>query len=700
MTDVQQYRMTDDEFDLLERTISAFEVDPNGLMIEGLDVETGERLAERDYIEVRGDRALPNDAGLVAANDFLSTFEGSFVLFDPLTTAEFKLLGTVVERALDGKAYAIADAELATANVLATRRLIRLDDRRAQPERRGYRAYGDWKRIDDASAARSDAFWDRPGGRLLRKILPVWRESTAEGVLDDFLSRELPRVVDALEAWIAKDPERTRRFAEQPAAEDANRLLGTPDEFVLGPENPGARALEAMESPPDPDAIREDARRLALQATALGGTKFRALDRFREDADGRTIARTLQDLTAPRRWFAEVAQYLERHNFDEAAEEVRREALTEEVERGEIKGLTGAKPTKPTEPLRDRVWDAIFQAGERLTPVRSEDGQLHVLDSAIHEEGQPWVAVRRVEDGRVLLDQVVVEIVSRAGESAQIRPVGETDELEPGDSVHVWSRSSPGDLIDLYAVVGTFLDDWTYKPRELADLASLLFWTGLMIDTPQCSGEAKRKATEAFNKAKIYYDAAREAPSSDVWTLGVLHRITLAAAAVTTACAEGRVAELEFDEERPIPSYPAEIDSTLRRALYDALGRNPGLARRVDAAARRVDRGGEHDARVERIEAAIAPIVAPDEVEIAEMIVEVLGADVMLAPGLRAIYEVLNWDFQRTMKVQKALEAGLPDSWRGYLPKERVVMRELYDVLGDEETTRRVFKIVKEETDF
>jgi len=27
-------------------------------------------------------------------------------------------------------------------------------------------------------------------------------------------------------------------------------------------------------------------------------------------------------------------------------------------------------------------------------------------------------------------------------------------------------------------------------------------------------------------------------------------------------------------------------------------------------------------------------------------------------------------------------------------------MRELYDVLGDEETTRWIFKIVKEETDY
>jgi len=133
--------MTREEFDLLERTISAYEVDRDGFAFVGSDVDTAKRLAKRDFIEVRGDRALPSDPGLIAANDFLADHDGSSLLHDPLTPEEFALLDNVIDSAVFSGPFEVADADLPVAEVLASRRLIRLDDGRAEPERRGYRAH-------------------------------------------------------------------------------------------------------------------------------------------------------------------------------------------------------------------------------------------------------------------------------------------------------------------------------------------------------------------------------------------------------------------------------------------------------------------------------------------------------------------------------------------------------------------------------
>ena len=135
--------MTREEFDLLERTISAYEVDPRGLALPlgGSDVETAKGLEARGYIEVIDEWAFIIDAGLIAANDFLGRFSGSHLLHDPLTTEEFALLDKVIESERDSGPYEVADTELPIAQVLAARRLIRLDGRSAEPERRGYRAH-------------------------------------------------------------------------------------------------------------------------------------------------------------------------------------------------------------------------------------------------------------------------------------------------------------------------------------------------------------------------------------------------------------------------------------------------------------------------------------------------------------------------------------------------------------------------------
>jgi len=432
--------------------------------------------------------------------------------------------------------------------------------------------------------------------------------------------------------------------------------------------------------------IREDAKRISAAARALGGRPARALDMLRADADGRTIARALLDLTAPRKSTADVHRFLRKRNFDAAAAEI-----------------WDAPPTVNPDYLRMRVWQHILRQAPVIR-VKGTPGKLRVLPAAIRQDDVPWVAVRRVEDGRVSLDRADIKVVqAHTGGTLWIEPLGE-GVLAPDDEVHLWVHSSPEALAELYAILGDFFDDLKYKPQALADVRTLLFWTGVMLDTPQCSGEAKTAATRAFNQAKLYYDVAREQSETSVWTVGVLRRVAAAASAVTTACGEGKpLPSIDFHEPTWRPSFPEEINTPRLRALYEILGHNPGLARRLDAAAAAVDE--------DRIAAAIAPHLAGRGEDV-ERIVQVLKAveEMRTLPGLRAIYPTLGWSFQDTRKVQEALEEA-PDGWRGNLIKERVVMRSLYEVLADghagasrsrrdlEVVARRILAIAKEETD-
>jgi len=186
-----------------------------------------------------------------------------------------------------------------------------------------------------------------------------------------------------------------------------------------------------------------------------------------------------------------------------------------------------------------------------------------------------------------------------------------------------------------------------------------------------------------------------------VWTVGVLRRVAAAALAVTTACGEGcPLPSFDFHEPGWRPVFPEEINTPRLRALYEALGQNPGLARRVEAAAASADEG--------RVGSAIAPLLA-NRGEDVERVVQLLKAvdDMRTQPALRAIYQTLG-SFQDTRKVQEALEDA-PDGWRGNLIKERVVMGSLHDVLAEgrvgsspreiEDAARRVLAIAKGQTD-
>lgn len=55
---------------------------------------------------------------------------------------------------------------------------------------------------------------------------------------------------------------------------------------------------------------------------------------------------------------------------------------------------------------------------------------------------------------------------------------------------------------------------------------------------------------------------------------------------------------------------------------------------------------------------------------------------------------------QLTVRIDEAIKLVRPDGWRGVLPKEQVIKRALYDVLGDIEEVERIFLIVKQQPEY
>ncbi len=55
---------------------------------------------------------------------------------------------------------------------------------------------------------------------------------------------------------------------------------------------------------------------------------------------------------------------------------------------------------------------------------------------------------------------------------------------------------------------------------------------------------------------------------------------------------------------------------------------------------------------------------------------------------------------QLTVRVDETIKRIRPDGWRGTLPKEQVIKRALYDVLGNAEEVERIFLIVKQQPEY
>ena len=120
-----------------------------------------------------------------------------------------------------------------------------------------------------------------------------------------------------------------------------------------------------------------------------------------------------------------------------------------------------------------------------------------------------------------------------------------TDRLEPGTEVHdtnypdVW-------LHQIYRNVNAFEDHLSAAPKRLTDVRTLLYWTAAMLDAPLCQGDIKKRATEALQQARTYYEAARrqliEGQTVDAARRihEALRRIVTAAAELARSCGDGQ----------------------------------------------------------------------------------------------------------------------------------------------------------------
>jgi type I restriction enzyme R subunit len=72
----------------------------------------------------------------------------------------------------------------------------------------------------------------------------------------------------------------------------------------------------------------------------------------------------------------------------------------------------------------------------------------------------------------------------------------------------------------------------------------------------------------------------------------------------------------------------------------------------------------------------------------------------LTTPGLRALYYNMDEDESKALLVHNIIRTKRPDDWRGSKAKERVLQRAINDELKDAEETRRVFEIVKKQSEY
>ncbi len=69
-------------------------------------------------------------------------------------------------------------------------------------------------------------------------------------------------------------------------------------------------------------------------------------------------------------------------------------------------------------------------------------------------------------------------------------------------------------------------------------------------------------------------------------------------------------------------------------------------------------------------------------------------------PGKLALFNNLGQDESLALEVDKALKAARPDGWRNVLPKESVIKRCLFEVLGNKDQVERIFLVIKAQSEY
>lgn len=89
--------------------------------------------------------------------------------------------------------------------------------------------------------------------------------------------------------------------------------------------------------------------------------------------------------------------------------------------------------------------------------------------------------------------------------------------------------------------------------------------------------------------------------------------------------------------------------------------------------------------------------------ELAKMVEEGASPDIPIAlnsPGKRALYNNLEQDEQLALRLDEAIRTVRPDGWRGNPQKEKVIKRELYSILKDDDEVERVFSIIRNQKEY
>jgi hypothetical protein len=196
--------------------------------------------------------------------------------------------------------------------------------------------------------------------------------------------------------------------------------------------------------------------------------------------------------------------------------------------------------------LMRRLWREILIVVPIATvSAGPSPGTLRVPDNALRRNEPVTVLERRVRNGRATLREVVVSVRGKDTTPRWSIVADPTDRLEPGTEVHdtnypdVW-------LHQIYRNVNAFEDHLSAAPKRLADVRTLLYWTAAMLDAPLCQGDIKRRATEALQQARTYYEAARrqliEGQTVDAARRihEALRRISAAAAELARSCGDGQ----------------------------------------------------------------------------------------------------------------------------------------------------------------
>lgn len=69
-------------------------------------------------------------------------------------------------------------------------------------------------------------------------------------------------------------------------------------------------------------------------------------------------------------------------------------------------------------------------------------------------------------------------------------------------------------------------------------------------------------------------------------------------------------------------------------------------------------------------------------------------------PALRALYNNLGKDESKAIAVDAAVQKGRRAEWRGNVPSENLIKKEIYAVLQNTDEVERIFQIIKQQHDY